>query len=234
MKLIGLLGGLGWESSSLYYRMLNEFTQRELGGHHTARILLHSVDNGLIKESSSKGDFDNVVSLLCEAGRSLRAGGADFIVMANNAMHQFADQIEHASGIDFLHISDPTGAEIQEAGHRTVALLGTRATMEGNFYSQRFQLNSGAKIVTPEEKERIEVNRIIYDELGRGILRPASRDFMKALIRKLQDRGAEALVLGCSELTAIVTPERDAMRIYDTTRLHAKAAVKRALEVTYA
>ena len=115
-----------------------------------------------------------------------------------------------------------------------MALLGTRATMEADFYSQRFQLNSGAKIITPEENERIEVNRIIFDELTRGVQSPASREFMGELISKLYDRGAEAVVLGCSELTAIVSPCRGAMRIYDTTRLHAKAAVKRALEVTYA
>jgi len=234
MKLIGLLGGVGWESTSLYYRMLNEFTQKELGGDHTARILLHSVNNGTVRESSSKGDFEHVISLLSEAGRSLKAGGAEFLVMANNAMHQFSNQIEQASGLDLLHISDPTETEILNDGHKTVALLGTRATMEANFYSQRFQLNSGANVVTPEPEERMEVNRIIYDELTRGVQSTASRDFMGELIHKLHDRGAEAVVLGCSELTAIVTPDRDAMRIYDTTRLHAKAAVKRALKVTYA
>jgi aspartate racemase len=234
MKLIGLLGGLGWEATSRYYRMLNEFTQKELGGHHAARILLHSVDNGAITESCSKGDLDHVVSLLSEAGRSLKAGGADFIIMANNAMHQFAEQIEHASGIDLLHISDPTGAEIREAGHKTVALLGTRATMEGDFYSQRLLRTSGAKVITPEPKDRVEVNRVIHDELSRGVMRSGARDYIGELIHKLHDRGAGAVILGCSELTAIVPPERDGFHIYDTTRLHAKAAVKRALEETYA
>lgn len=234
MKLIGLLGGLGWESTSLYYRMMNEFTQKELGGDNTARILLHSINNDAIKQSSSQGDFEHVISLLSEAGRSLKAGGAEFLVMANNAMHQFSEQIEQASGLDLLHISDPTDTEILKAGHKTVALLGTRPTMEANFYSQRFQLSSGARVVTPELDERIEINRIIHDELTRGVLCPASRFFMEDLIHNLYNRGAEAVVLGCNELTAIVTPDRDAMRIYDTTRLHAKAAVKRALKVTYA
>lgn len=234
MKLIGLLGGLGWESTTRYYRMLNEFTQRELGGHQTARILLHSVNNGAIRESSSNGRFDEAVLLLCEAGKSLKDGGADFIVMANNAMHQFADEIEHTSGISLLHISDPADDEIRQAGHQTVALLGTRGTMEGDFYSRRFQASSGAGIITPDQKTRIEVERIILDELACGVLCPASQSFMEAEILKLQDRGAEAIVLGCSELMAIVTPERVSMPIYDTIRLHAKAAVKRALEVTYA
>lgn len=234
MKLIGLLGGLGWEATSRYYRMLNEFTHKELGGEHAARILLHSVDNGAIKESSRKGDLDHVVSLLSEAARSLKAGGADFIIIASNAMHQFADQVEHASGIDLLHISDPAGEEIREAGQKTVALLGTLATMEGDYYSQRLLRTSGTKVITPEPKDRIEVNRVIHDELSGGVMRSGSRDFIGELIHKLHDRGAEALVLGCSELTAIVPPERDGIHIYDTTRLHAKAAVKRALEGTYA
>lgn len=234
MRLIGLLGGLGWESTALYYRLLNEFTQRELGGDHAARILLHSVNNGAIKESCSRGDDKHVATILSEAGRSLKAGGADFIVMANNTMHQFAEQIERASGLELLHISDPTSLEIQKAGHETVALLGTRATMEGDFYSERILQNSGAEVITPDPKERTEVNRIIFDELARGVVSTGSRDYMGDLIHKLHDRGAGAVVLGCSELKAIVTPDRDAMRIYDTTRLHAKAAVKRALEVTYA
>lgn len=234
MKLIGLLGGLSWEASSNYYRMMNEFVQRELGGYHTARILLHSVDYSEIKDSSSSGDLDRLASVLSEAGRSLRAGGADFIVIANNTMHQFASRIEGASGLDLLHIADPTGAEIRKAGHRTVALLGTRVTMEGDFYSERLLESSGISVITPELQERIEVNRLIYDELVHGVVRTGSRDFLGDLIHKLQVRGAEAVVLGCSELTAIVPPDNGAFRIYDTTRLHAKAAVKRALEVTYA
>jgi len=234
MKLIGLLGGLGWESTSLYYRMLNEFTQKELGGHHAARILLHSVNNGAIREANSKGDTDGVISILAYAGRSLKAGGADFLVLANNSMHQYADQIEKAAGIDLLHISDVTSSQVQQAGHRFVALLGTRATMESDFYSRHLWSNSGAEVICPEPDERIEVNRIIHDELDRGIMRNGSREFMARLIHDLCQRGAEAVVLGCSELTTIVTPGPGAIQFYDTTRLHAQAAVQRALEVSYA
>ncbi|MGJ8572347.1 MAG: aspartate/glutamate racemase family protein [Hoeflea sp.] len=234
MKLIGLLGGLGWESTSLYYRLLNEFTQRQLGEGHGARILLHSVDNGAIREAISQGNVDDVVSILSDAVRSLKDGGADFLVMANNAMHRYAEQIEPAAGIELLHISDPTGSEVRQAGHRKVALLGTRTTMESGFYAERLQANGGTKVIAPELSERVEVDRVIFDELARGVMRTGSREFMSELIRKLCDRGAEAVVLGCSELTTIITPTRDAIQFYDTTRLHAKAAVKRALEVTYA
>lgn len=234
MRLIGLLGGLGWKSTSLYYRMLNEFTQKELGERHGARILLHSVDNGSVNDAANRGDVDQVLSILSEAGRSLKAGGADFIVIANNSMHRYADVIEQATGIELLHISDPTGNEIRQAGHKTVALLGTQATMEGDFYSERFRINSGARVIAPELDDRIEVNRVICDELVRGILQNGSRNFMRELIHKLHLRGAEAVVLGCSEITTIVTPDHDRIQFYDTTRLHARAAVKRALDVAYA
>jgi aspartate racemase len=133
MKLIGMLGGLGWEATSRYYRMINEYTQKQLGEQHTARILLHTVDHAAIKYHNSRGDLNAVVTLLADAARSLKNGGADFIIVANNAMHEFAAQIEEASGIDLLHISDPTGKEIRDAGYSRVALLGTRTTMEGDF-----------------------------------------------------------------------------------------------------
>ena len=232
MKLIGMLGGLGWEATSSYYRMMNEFTQRELGEGHAARVLLHSVNNGAIRQALGNGEFEHVATLLCEAGHSLKAGGADFIIIASNAMHRFAEQIEHVCGIDLLHICDPVSAEIRKAGHRTVALLGTSATMEGTFYSDRLLAKSGARVITPGPEDRIELDRIIHDELSRGVLRSGARDFIAGLIHKLHDQGAEAVVLGCSELTAIVTPDRDAIPIYDTTRLHTKAAVARALEAT--
>lgn len=202
MKLIGMLGGLGWEATSNYYRMLNEFTQRELGEGHAARVLLHSVNNGAIRQALGNGELEHAAALLCEAGHSLKAGGADFIIIASNAMHRFADQIERVCGIDLLHICDPASAEIRNTGHRTVGLLGTSATMEGEFYADRLLGKSGA------------------------------RDFIAGAIHKLHDQGAEAMVLGCSELTAIVTPDHDAMPYYDTTRLHTKAAVKRALEAS--
>ncbi|SOE16775.1 aspartate racemase [Hoeflea halophila] len=234
MKLIGLLGGLGWESTSLYYRMLNELTRKELGGDHAARILLHSVNNGAIREAGSKGDSSGVVSILCEAGRSLKAGGADFLVLATNSMHRYAEQIEEAAGIELLHISDVTSAQVRQAGHRVVGLLGTRATMESDFYSRHLGASSGAKVICPGPRDRIEVDRIIFDELDRGIMRNGSREFTARLIDDLCRKGAEAIVLGCSELTTIISPAPGAVQYYDTTRLHAQAAVHRALEVSYA
>lgn len=234
MKLIGILGGLGWEATSRYYRMINEYTQKQLGEQHSARILLHTVDHAAIKYHNGRGDLETVVQILSDAARSLKDGGADFIIIANNAMHEFAARIEETSGIDLLHISDPTGLEIRNAGYSRVALLGTRSTMEGDFYSDRVLRISGARVITPELDDRIEINRIIFDELSRGVLRCGASHYLERLIETLHRRGAEAIVLGCSELTAAVSPDRDNIRIYDTTRLHAKAAVKRALEVSYA
>lgn len=232
MKLIGMLGGLGWEATSNYYRMLNEFTQRELGEGHAARVLLHSVNNGAIRQALGNGELEHAAALLCEAGHSLKAGGADFIIIASNAMHRFADQIERVCGIDLLHICDPASAEIRNTGHRTVGLLGTSATMEGEFYADRLLGKSGARVITPGPQDRLEIDRIINDELSRGVVRSGARDFIAGAIHKLHDQGAEAMVLGCSELTAIVTPDHDAMPYYDTTRLHTKAAVKRALQAS--
>lgn len=234
MKLIGMLGGLGWESTSLYYRMLNEFTQRQLGSSHAARVLLHSVDYGAIKGAVSEGDEDRVLSILCEAATSLKNGGADFAVIASNSMHRYADQIEHVTGIELLHISDPTVSEVMKAGHQTVALLGTRATMESSFYAQRLREHANTAVIAPDLAERVEVDRVIFDELGRGVMQSCSRDFISGLIGQLCDRGAQAVVLGCSQLKTIITPSCDPLPFYDTTRLHAKAAVERALEVTYA
>ena len=234
MKLIGLLGGLSWDSTSLYYRMLNELTQKQLGGHHAARVLLHSVNHAAIKEAQSLRDTDAIVAILCEAGRSLKAGGADFLVLANNSLHQYAEQIEKTCGLELLHISDATSSQVRQDGHQTVALLGTRATMEADFYANRLKSDCGATVISPELVERIEINRVIHDELGRGIMRNGSREFVNQLIEKLSNRGAEAVVFGCSELTTLITPARDQIQFYDTTRLHAQAAVQRALEVSYA
>jgi len=234
MKLIGLLGGLGWETSSLYYRLLNEFTQRQLGDRHAARILLHSVNNGVIADAITSADSDQLISILSDAGRSLKHGGADFMVLASNSMHQYAEEVEQASGLELLHISDTVSVEIRRAGHRRVALLGTQRTMEGGFYQQRLHNHANVEILTPESAERLEVNRIIFEELAMGVMRTGSREFLGGLIHELCDGGAEAVVLGCSELTNFLTPARDAVPFYDTTRLHTKAAVQRALEVTYA
>lgn len=234
MRLIGLLGGLSWDSTSLYYRMLNEFTRKELGGHHGARVLLHSVNHAAVKEAQSRGDTETVIAILSEAGRSLKAGGADFMVLANNSLHQYAEEIERDSGLELLHISDATSAQVRQAGHQTVALLGTRITMESDFYSKHLKSECGATVISPDLGERIEVNRVIHDELGRGIMRNGSREFINQLIETLCERGAEAVILGCSELTTLITPAPEPIHFYDTTRLHAKAAVQRALELSYA
>jgi len=233
MQLIGLLGGMGWKTTATYYRMINEFAQKELGSEHTARILLHSVNFRDIRHSRNTGDWDTLSSLLTRAGNSLKGGGADFIVMASNSMHEFADHISLTSGLDLLHITDPTGSEIQKDGFHDVALLGTRATMEGNFYAERLLNNHGINVITPEPDERIEVDRVINQELDHGIVSGGSRTYLGDLIQNLRQRGAEAVVLGCSELSYIVPPDSDIKHVYDTTRLHAAAATRRALGVLH-
>lgn len=229
MKLIGLLGGAGWKTTATYYRMLNERLQKEFGGQHTARILLHSVNSHDMINSQLAGDPDQQASILVDAARSLKAGGADFIVIANNALHQFADHVSRTSGLDLLHIADVAGAAIKRDGFRNVVLLGTRATMEADFYQERLRNSYGVNVLTPDPIDRVEVNRIITDELVHGILSSGSRMFLAGLISSLRKRGAEAVVLGCSELTSIVPSDSDMPHLYDTTRLHVAAAVQRAL-----
>jgi aspartate racemase len=204
-------------------------SQKQLGEQHTARILLHSVDFREIDLNRRRGDWAEVGRILGEAGSSLRAGGADFIVIASNTMHQIADRIHIESGLDLLHIGDPTGSEIQKDGYRKVALLGTRFTMESDFYPKLLSERYGLSVMAPDAEERTEVNRIMTDELRHGVVRTESRTFIGDLIRSLHQRGAEAVILACSEITMIVPPDTDMIPVYDTTRLHVRAAVKHAL-----
>lgn len=229
MKLIGLLGGMGWRTTATYYRMMNEFTQKQLGLPHSARILLHSVSSADIQQSYDAGDQARLTSILAQAGRSLTEGGAEFIVIASNSMHHFASHVEQASGLDLLHIADSTGAEIRKHGHRRVALLGTRPTLQSEFYTERLQRAYGLDVIKPESDEQGEVHRVITDELGNGVVSAGSRQFLGELVHKLHKRGADAVVIGCSELTSIIPPDSNIKHLYDTTRLHAAAAVRFAI-----
>lgn len=230
MKLIGLLGGMSWETSAIYYRMINEMVRRERGHNHAARLLMHSVDFNEIDLCRRRDDWDQIGRILGQAGRSLQAGGADFIVMASNTMHQIADHVRSFSGLDLLHIADPTGFEIRKDGFEKVAMLGTRYTMESQFYPELLANRYGIEVITPECEERAEVNRIIYEELSHGVVRTESRIYVANLIGRLHERGAQALVLACSEITMIVPPDHDIIPVYDTTRLHVRAAVQRSMK----
>ncbi len=229
MKLIGLLGGMSWESTALYYSLMNEEVRNTLGGLHSARVLLHSVDFHEIEQRQHKGDWDGTAGILCHAAKGLKAGGADFLVIATNTMHKVAPQIEAASGLDILHIADPTGAALVRDGVKRVALLGTRFTMEQDFYRDRLASNFGLDLLVPDDGDRNTIHRIIYDELCLGVTKPVSALAYVEIIARLKARGAEAVILGCTEITMIVNAENSPLPVYDTTRLHALAAVERAL-----
>ncbi len=229
MKLIGLLGGMSWESTQLYYRIMNETVRKELGGNHSARILLHSVDFHDFEQLQHKGDWTGIGRRLGEAAHGLKAGGADFLVIATNTMHKVHDEIARISGLDVLHIADPTGEALRRKGHRRVALLGTRYTMEHDFYRNRLRDHFGLSVMTPDDDHRLEVHRIIYQELCHGVIREESRRLYKDVIARFEARGAEAIILGCTEITMIIGQDGEKLPIYDTTRLHAEAAVRRAM-----
>lgn len=230
MKLIGLLGGMSWESTALYYRLMNEAVKARLGGLHSARILLHSVDFHDIETRQHIGDWDGTAAILGDAAAGLRTAGADFLVIATNTMHKVADGIEAQSGLPILHIADPTGQALVSDGRRTVGLLGTRFTMEQTFYRERLERDFDLTVLVPPADARAEIHRIIYEELCRGILTEPSAAIYREIIEDLAAAGADSVILGCTEITLIVDPHTAALPTYDTTALHAEAAVERALK----
>ena len=228
MRTIGLLGGMSWESTAHYYRLLNETVRDRVGGLHSAPVILHSVDFAPIAELQVRDDWETAAVQLGEAARGLADAGAEFLVIATNTMHIVADQIEAAAGIPVLHIADPTADAIIAAGVDTVGLLGTRFTMEKAFYRERLEAR-GLTVVVPDADDIATVNRIIYDELVLGVVSDASRDEYRAVMRRLVERGAGAIIAGCTEITMLVGPDDTSVPLFDTTELHALAAVDRAL-----
>jgi len=229
MKLIGLLGGMSWESTALYYRLMNEAVKARLGGLHSARILLHSVDFHDIEQRQHAGDWAGTADVLGDAARGLKAAGADFLVIATNTMHKVAAEIEARSDLPVLHIAEPTGQALAADGIGRVALLGTRFTMEQTFYRNHLQQFFGLEVIVPNSEARAAIHRVIYEELCRGIVTDASAGLFREIIDDLAASGAEAVILGCTEITMIVDPATATLPAYDTTALHASAAVKRAL-----
>jgi aspartate racemase len=229
MKTIGLIGGMSWESSAEYYRIINEDTARRLGGTHSARSLMLSVDFGEIEAAQHRGDWAALEAEMIAASRALARGGADFLVLCTNTMHRFADAMEAAAGIPLLHIADPTAAAIRADGFSRVGLLGTAFTMEQDFYKGRLTDRHGLEVLVPEAEDRATVHRIIYEELVLGRVEAASRADYAGVIARLVARGAEAVILGCTEIMLLVRPEDSAVPLYDTTTLHAGAAVEHAL-----
>jgi aspartate racemase len=229
MKTIGLIGGMSWESSAEYYRLINEGVKARLGGLHSARCVLVSVDFAEIEALQHAGRWDEAGSALGQAALSLARAGADFIVLCTNTMHKVAPAIEAATRLPLLHIADATAARIQAAGLRRVGLLGTRFTMEQDFYTGRLRERHGLDVLLPEAAERETVHRVIYDELCLGVINPASRAAYQRIMAGLVTHGAEGVILGCTEIELLVRPEDSRVPQFPTTRLHAEAAVDYSL-----
>jgi aspartate racemase len=228
MLRIGLLGGMSWESSAEYYRLVNELVRERLGGLHSAECVLYSVDFADIERLQQEQRWDDAAAALSEAALSLQAGGAELLVLCTNTMHKVADQIESAISIPFLHLGDSTAAAVRQAGVTTVGLLGTAFTMEQEFYRARLA-EHGLNVVIPDEDDRREVHRIIYDELCVGVLKDESRQVYRDVIARLCDAGAGGVILGCTEIELLIRQEDVTVPVFPTTRIHAEAAVARAL-----
>ena len=229
MQTIGLIGGMSWESSAEYYRLINEAVNDQLGGLHSAQVLLYSVDFAAIEELQHAGEWDRAGAILADAARRLERGGADFIILCTNTMHKVAAAITGAVTIPFVHIADPTAEQIRAGGYATVGLLGTRFTMEQEFYCGRLEGEHGLRVVVPDEADRATVHRIIYDELCLGQIEEESRAEYRRIMARLVERGAEAIILGCTEIMLLVGAADATVPLFDTTRLHAEAAVAFAL-----
>jgi aspartate racemase len=228
-QVIGVIGGMSWKSSAEYYRLMNEGVRARLGGLHSARCLMWSFDFADIETLQSTDRWDEAADLMVDAAQRLERGGADFLVIATNTMHIVAPQVQAATSLDVLHIADPTAERIIWSGQRRVGLLGTAFTMEQDFYKGRLEQKHGLDVLVPEASDRAMVHRIIYDELVQGTIREASRQVFRRVIERLVERGAQAIILGCTEIMLLVAPEDSAVPLYDTTALHVEAAVARAL-----
>lgn len=229
VRTIGLIGGMSWESTVTYYQVINHEVGRRLGGLHSAPLVMHSVDFGPIEAMQHADDWAGCGRVLADAARSVEAAGADFVVLATNTMHRVADAIESAVDIPMLHIADATGARIESAGIERIALLGTRFTMEQDFYRGRLEERFGLEVLVPDEAGRDDVHRVIYGELCRGTVDSTSRARFVDIVAGLADRGAGGVILGCTEIGLLIGDDDVPVATFDTARIHAEAAVERAL-----
>jgi aspartate racemase len=229
MKTIGLLGGMSWESTELYYRLINQGVKAKLGGLHSARIALVSVDFSDIEAMQMAGDWEAAGQALAQAARQVEAAGADFLLICTNTMHKVALQVQAAIGIPLLHVADATAERIKAAGMRTVGLLGTSFTMEQDFYKGRLVQQHGLDVLIPSKPDRDVVHRVIYDELCLGTVKDASRDAFLGIMADLHARGAQGIIEGCTEIVMLVQQEHTDIPLFDTTSIHAEAAVSEAL-----
>jgi aspartate racemase len=228
-KSIGIIGGMSWESSSLYYKAINESVKQSLGGLHSARIILNSLDFAAIESLQHKGDWTAAGKLMNEAALSLQSAGADFLLIATNTMHKVADDTMTGVDLPLLHIVDPTAEAIIKKGHQKIGLLGTGFTMSDEFYKGRMQSKHRLEVLTPNQNDQALIHRIIYEELCLGHVNASSRSEYIEVIEKLAAEGAEAVILGCTEITLLVDQSHTPIPLFDTTALHAAAAAVLAL-----
>jgi aspartate racemase len=229
VKTIGLIGGMSWESSIEYYRIINETVRAKLGGLHSAKSIMYSVDFAEIEALQREGRWDEATALMVDAAKHVENGGADFVIICTNTMHRMADEVQRNLRIPLLHIADVTAEKIKARGLRKVGLLGTKFTMEEDFYAGRLAEKHGLEVLIPAEEEREDVHRIIYDELCVGEIRQPSKERYVGVMDRLVENGAEAIILGCTEISLLVGDKDSRVPLFDTTEIHAVAAVEYAL-----
>lgn len=229
MKTIGLLGGMSWESTVTYYQIINEAVKKKLGGLHSAKILLYSVDFAEIEECQATGNWERSGEILAEAAGNLEKAGADFIVICTNTMHKVAPQIQEKIHIPILHIAEVTAAELKRRGIERTALLGTKYTMTQDFYKAKLE-EGGIQVLVPDEADMETVNSVIYGELCLGVIREESREAFRRIIGKLAENGAQAVILGCTEIGLLVKQEGTDLPVFDTTLIHGERAAQLAME----
>ena len=230
MKTIGLIGGMSWESSIEYYRIINETVRDRLGGFHSARSIMYSVDFAEIETLQQQGRWEEATELMITAARRVEDGGADFVIICTNTMHKMADDVQRHINIPLLHIADATAERIKAQGLGRIGLLGTKFTMEEDFYRGRLVEKHGLDVIIPDEEGREIVHRVIYDELCLGEAKPSSKAQYVSIMENLVGDGAEGIILGCTEISLLVGQEDSPVPLFDTTRIHAVAAVEFALE----
>ena len=229
MKTIGLIGGMSWESSLKYYRIINEVTKSKLGGLHSAKSVMYSVDFAEIEALQHQNRWQEAADLMVAAAQSLELAGADFVILCTNTMHKLADAIEANIQIPFLHIADATAEKIQSNGIQRIGLLGTRFTMEQDFYRGRLVNKHGLEVLIPNDNERAVIHQVIYEELCLGIINSESRKHSIEIMNRLVESGAEGIILGCTEIELLVHAEDATVSLFPTTRIHAEAAVEKAI-----
>ncbi len=229
MKTIGLIGGMSWESTLEYYRILNQTVKEKLGGLHSAKCILYSVEFAEIEVLQREARWQEAAECMVDAGRALEAAGADFIVLCTNTMHKLAPEIEAGVNLPLLHITDATADAVKAAGITRVGLLGTRFTMEQDFYKKRLAEKHGLEVLTPNEADRVIVHSVIYNELCLGVVKQESRNQFSRIIDRLAEAGARGVILGCTEIESLVRQQDSVLPVFATTRIHAEAAVEMAL-----